>query len=168
MSWVEVEMSWVELGVRFSNTLLKFVRQVRICLRQHSILAEDMFAENMFVCTMCQGCFSRTLLDLFNFHYILESYMSYQHQKLRFQTGKRKGTSFQTGKYAQHMLISSTDSRLNMLISTKLIKKTCKTCNNSYISYMIAKKKRKKKELEVTFFDGNIYLYNETRSFDEF
>ena len=26
----------------------------------------------------------------------------------------------------------------------------------------------KKKELEVTFFDGNIYLYKETRSFDEF
>ena len=32
--------------------------------------------------------------------------------------------------------------------------------------------KKKKKELEVTFFDGNIYLYKETRSFvscfDEF
>ena len=26
----------------------------------------------------------------------------------------------------------------------------------------------KKKELEVTFFYGNIYLYKETRSFDEF
>ena len=26
----------------------------------------------------------------------------------------------------------------------------------------------KKKELEVTFFDGNIYLYKETRSFGEF
>ena len=25
--------------------------------------------------------------------------------------------------------------------------------------------KKKKKELEVTFFDGNIYLYKETRSF---
>ena len=30
---------------------------------------------------------------------------------------------------------------------------------------MIAKKK---KELEVTSLDGNIYLYKETRSFDEF
>ena len=26
---------------------------------------------------------------------------------------------------------------------------------------------QKKKELEVTSFDGNIYLYKETRSFDE-
>ena len=33
---------------------------------------------------------------------------------------------------------------------------------------MIAKEKRKKKELEVIFFDGNIYLYKEIRSFDEF
>ena len=62
------------------------------------------------------------------------------------------------------MLISSTISRLNMLISVKLIKKYVTIVQFLYILY----ESKKKKELEVTFFDGNIYFYKETRSFDEF
>ena len=43
---------------------------------------------------------------------------------MRFETGGKKGTIvFQAGKYAGHMLIFFTDSRLDMLISVMLIKK---------------------------------------------
>ena len=52
---------------------------------------------------------------------------------MRFETGKTKGTIvFQTGKYALHMLIFFTDSRLDMVISVMLIKKkTCKLIKRS-------------------------------------
>ena len=63
------------------------------------------------------------------------------------------------------MLISSTDFRLNMLISVDLIKKKHVTIVQFLYTLYDSKKK---KELKVTFFDGNIYLYKETRSFDEF
>ena len=52
--------------------------------------------------------------------------------------GKKKG--FQGGKSAQHMLISSTDSRLNMLRRVMLRKKTC---NYSLIPILYDSKKRK-------------------------
>ena len=49
---------------------------------------------------------------------------------MRFETGKKKGTTiFQAGKYAWHMLTFFTDSRLDMLISVMLIKKTYYFCN---------------------------------------
>ena len=63
------------------------------------------------------------------------------------------------------MPISSTDFRLNMLISVDLIKKKHVTIVQFLYTLYDSKKK---KELKVTFFDGNIYLYKETRSFDEF
>ena len=63
---------------------------------------------------------------------------------------------------------SSTDSRLNMLISVKLIKEHVTIVQFLYILYYSKKKQKKTNKLEVTFFDGNIYLYKETRSFDEF
>ena len=45
-------------------------------------------------------------------------------RNLRSQTGSKKGeTAFQVKKYAQHMFVSSTDSRLGMLISAVHIKK---------------------------------------------
>ena len=45
---------------------------------------------------------------------------------MKFETGKKKGTTiFQDGKYAYHMLTFVADSRLDMLISVMLIKKTC-------------------------------------------
>ena len=45
-------------------------------------------------------------------------------QKLRFHAGKKKGaTSLKAGKFAKHMLISTTDSRLDVLVSVMLIKK---------------------------------------------
>ena len=49
-----------------------------------------------------------------------------------------------------------------MLISVKLVKKHVTIIQFLYILY-----DNKKKELEVTFFDGNMYLYKETKSFDE-
>ena len=42
-------MSWMELGARFSNILLKLVGQARICLRQDRILAKNMFV----ICLYC-------------------------------------------------------------------------------------------------------------------
>ena len=62
------------------------------------------------------------------------------------------------------MLISSTNSKLNMLIRFKRMKNHVTIVQFLYILY----DSKKKKELEVTFIDGNIYLYKETRSFDEF
>ena len=64
-------MSWVELGARFSNILLKLVGLARICLRQDRILAKNMFV----ICLYCvkvifQGLCKKKLV---NFHYILES-----------------------------------------------------------------------------------------------
>ena len=61
--------------------------------------------------------------------------------------------------------ISGRKKEGNMLISVKLIKKHVTIVQFLYILY---ESKKKKKELEVTFFVGNIYLYKETRSFDEF
>ena len=62
--------------------------------------------------------------------------------------------------------ISGRKKEGNMLISVKLIKKHVTIVQFLYILYYSEKKK--KKEFEVTFFDANIYLYKETRSFDEF
>ena len=55
-----------------------------------------------------------------------------------------------------------------MLISVKLIKEHVTIVQFLYILYYSKKKQKKTNKLEVTFFDGNIYLYKETRSFDEF
>ena len=62
------------------------------------------------------------------------------------------------------MRIFSTESKMNILISVKLIKKHVTIVQFLYILY----DSKKKKELEVTFFDDNIHLYKESRSFDEF
>ena len=55
-----------------------------------------------------------------------------------------------------------------MLISVKLIKEHVTIVQFLYILYYSKKNQKKTNKLEVTFFDGNIYLYKETRSFDEF
>ena len=73
--------------------------------------------------------------------------------------GKKKG--FKTGKFAQHMLISSTDSTLNMFRSVILRKKTC---NYSLIPILYDSKKRKTRVI-VIFCDRNIYLWIETKYF---
>ena len=42
---------------------------------------------------------------------------------MRFETGKKETTIFLAGKYAYHMVIFLTHSRLNMVIGVMLIKK---------------------------------------------
>ena len=56
------------------------------------------------------------------------------------KTKKGKKKVFQVGKFAQHMLISSTDSRLNMLRRVMLRNKPC---NYSLIPILYDSKKRK-------------------------
>ena len=111
----------------------------KFLLNFHYILESQ---KQLFSRTLFQWLFPKTIMlvilqediQIFILHALLVP-------KTKISDRKKKGTSFQAGKYAQHMLISSTDSRLSMLISVKLIKKPCTIVQFLYILYD-SKKKR--------------------------
>ena len=133
----------LSIKVVFERFLLKFL------VNFHYILASQ---KQLFSKTIVQWLLPKTIMllmlqkhiTIFPFHALLVPKTKISDKK------KKRTTSFWAGKNAQHMLISSTDSRLNMLMNVMLIKKTY---NYSLIPVLCDNKK--KEELEVTIFDEN-------------